>query len=300
MPEGDSVWRTARRLDRGLAGGTVVRSDLRVPQHATADLRGRTVLGTDTYGKHLFTRFDGSGPAQALTLHTHLRMDGEWTVQRPGRRLPARLAPDVRALLETDSGRVGVALRMPVVELMSTRDEVRVTRVLGPDPLRADWDAGEAVRRLGADPDRRLAAALLDQRVLAGLGNLWVNELCFVRGHSPWARTGDVDLTGLVATAARMLRQSVAVRGNGQVTTGDPRPGHEHWVYQRSGQPCRRCRTPVRYAAAVPGDARRRATWWCPHCQPGPNPATNRDDAAGRRPRTRTQPSPISPGSRPE
>ncbi len=261
------MWRAARRLDRGLAGRRLTRSDFRVPQHATADLSGRTVLGTGTHGKHLFTRFDDEN-----TLHTHLRMDGEWAVLGPGRRLPARLAADVRVLLATDDDRQALALRMPVVELLRTADEERVTGLLGPDPLRDDWDADEAVRRLRVRPDRPLAAALLDQTTLAGLGNLWVNELLFVRGHSPWTPAGDVDAPALVGTAARMLRQSIRVRGNGQVTTGNPRPGEEHWVYARSGQPCRRCRTPVRYVPEVPGDGERRATWWCPHCQPGPGP----------------------------
>ena len=275
MPEGDSVWRTGRRLNRGLTGRTILRSDFRVPQHATADLAGRTVLGTETHGKHLFTRFD-----HELTLHTHLRMDGEWTVLGAGKRLPGRISGDVRVVLETDE-RLGVALRMPVVELMRTRDERRVTDSLGPDPLRGDWDAEEAVRRLGAEPERPIVAALLDQRLLAGLGNLWVNELLFVRGHSPWTAAGDVDLHRLVAMATRMLRQSIRVRGNGQVTTGDPRAGYEHWVYGRSGQPCRRCQTPVRYVGEVAGDPERRATWWCPHCQPGPGPEQQR--GSGRR-----------------
>ncbi len=259
------MWRAARRLDRGLAGRMLLRTDFRVPRHAVADLAGREVLGTDTHGKHLLTRFGGG-----LTLHTHLRMDGEWTVLGSGKRLPSRLADDVRVLLETDEHRLGLALRMPVVELLPTDEEHRVTGSLGPDPLRADWQPAEAVDRLGADPARPLVSALLDQRLLAGLGNLWVNELLFVRGHNPWTPAGDVDLTALVRTAARMLQQSIRVRGNGQVTTGDPRRGHEHWVYGRSGQPCRRCRTPVRYAREVPGDPGRRATWWCPHCQPGP------------------------------
>lgn len=271
MPEGDSVWRTGRRLNRGLADRVVVRSDFRVPQHATADLSGRRVLGTETHGKHLFTRFDDD-----VTLHTHLRMDGEWTVLGVGKRLPGRLSGEVRVLLETDENRHGLALRMPVVELMRTRDEGRVIDALGPDPLRDDWEAAEAVRRLGADPARPVVSALLDQSLLAGLGNLWVNELLFVRGHSPWTSAGDVDLPRLVAMAARMLRQSISLRGNGQVTTGDPRVGHEHWVYGRSGQPCRRCRTPVRHVGEVPGDPERRATWWCPHCQPGPGPETQR------------------------
>ncbi|MDQ3592828.1 MAG: Fpg/Nei family DNA glycosylase [Actinomycetota bacterium] len=271
MPEGDSVWRAGRRLNRGLREHLIVRSDFRVPRHATADLTGLRVRGTETHGKHLFTRFDDD-----LSLHTHLRMDGEWTVLGVGKRLPARLADNIRVLLETDGGQLAVALRMPVVELMRTSDEVRITDLLGPDPLRHDWDATEAVRRLGADPARALVAALLDQRLLAGLGNLWVNELLFVRGHSPWTPACEVDLTRLVAMAVRMLRQSITVRGNGQVTTGDPRAGHEHWVYGRSGQPCRRCGTAVRHVGEIPGDAERRATWWCPSCQPGPGPDDHR------------------------
>ena len=268
MPEGDSVWRAARRLDRGLAGRVLVRSDFRVPQHATADLSGRTVLGTVTYGKHLFTRFDAG-----TTLHSHLRMDGEWTVLGPGKRPPGRLRADIRVELVTADDRRGLALRMPVVELLPTADEQRLTAHLGPDPLRDDWNPGEAARRLAAQPDRPVAEALLDQRTLAGLGNLWVNELLFVRGHSPWTPAGEVDGPALVALACRMLRQSIRVRGNGQVTTGNPRSGEEHWVYLRSGQPCRRCRTPVRYVPERPGDPAHRATWWCPHCQPGPGPA---------------------------
>ena len=261
------MWRAARRLDRGLLGRRIVCSDFRVPRYATADLSGRLVLGTGTYGKHLFTRFDDE-----TTLHTHLRMDGEWTVLRPGRRLPGRLAGDIRVLLRTADGRQGLALRMPVVELLATSAEAEITAHLGPDPLRDDWDAAEAERRLAAQPSRPLAAALLDQRTLAGLGNLWVNEVLFVRGHSPWTPAGAVDRPALLSAAVRMLRQSITVRGNGQVTTGNPRPGEEHWVYGRSGQPCRRCRSTIRYAPERPGDAAWRATWWCPYCQPGPGP----------------------------
>ncbi len=265
MPEGDSVWRAARRLNRGLQGHRLTHTDFRVPQHATVDLCGVTVLGTAAHGKHMLTRFD-----DGTTLHTHFRMDGSWTVLLSGRHLPRHLEPDVRVRLVSERGEQGYGLSIPVVELVPTRDEHRVIGHLGPDPLRPDWDATEAVRRLASDPQRAAVAALLDQRLLAGLGNLWVNELLFVRGHNPWVPVGDLDLDATVDTAARMLRQSIAVRGNGQVTTGDPRAGHEHWVYGRVGLPCRRCGSRVRVAAEVPGDAERRRTYWCPTCQPGP------------------------------
>ncbi len=267
MPEGDSVWRAARHLDRGLAGEMLARTDFRVPQHATADLSGRTVLPTTTHGKHLLTRFD-----DGTTLHTHFRMEGSWTVVGAGRRLPRRFDPDIRVRLEARAGQVGYGLCIPVVELIRTREEHRVVGHLGPDPLREDWDADEAVRRLGQDPARPVASALLDQRLLAGLGNLWVNEICFLRGISPWTPVGEVDLAGTVALGRRCLQQSIMVRGNGQVTTGNPKPGEEHWVYGRTGLACRRCGTLVGYAREVLGNAARRATWWCPHCQPGPGP----------------------------
>lgn len=274
MPEGDSVYRVARRLEPALVGRTLRRGELRVPAHATADLAGHAVTGIDTRGKHLLTRFDSG-----LTLHTHQRMDGSWTLTRPGRRLPAHLLADVRVLLATDAGVTAYGLRMPLVELLPTADEATVVGYLGPDPLRADWDAAEAVRRLGADPDRPLAAALLDQRLVAGLGNLWVNELCFLRGVSPWTPVGAVDLPAAVALAARALRHSARVPGAYQVTTGRNRPGEDHWVAGRAGQPCRRCRTPIRVVEEVSGDPERRRTWWCPRCQPGPGP--DRERAVG-------------------
>ncbi|SDT15483.1 endonuclease-8 [Friedmanniella luteola] len=267
MPEGDSVYQVARKLEPALVGQPLVRGELRVPAHATDDLAGHTVTGIDTHGKHLLTRLDSG-----LTLHTHLMMDGSWTVTRPGRRLPRDLLPDVRVLLETRAGSTAYGISMPVVELVRTTDEHGVVGHLGPDPLRADWDPAEAAARLAADPARPLAAALLDQRNVAGLGNLWVNELCFLRGHSPWTPVGEVDLPALLRLAARALKHSALVPGAYQVTTGHSRRGEDHWVAGRSGQPCRRCRTPVEVAAEVTGDPERRRTWWCPRCQPGPGP----------------------------
>jgi len=265
VPEGDTIYRAARRLDRGLAGRSLVRTDFRVPQYATADLVGHTVLGTDSHGKHLFTRTDAG-----VTLHTHQGMDGSWTVLRPGKHLPRRMVPDVRVVLVTDDGHAAYGLALPTLELMPTADETRVRDRLGPDPLRDDWDLDEAVRRIEAAPDRPLAAALLDQRNLAGLGNLWVNETCFLRGHSPWTPVADVDVAATVRLAAKMLRYGAFGPTPAQVTTGVNRPGHEHWVYGRAHEPCRRCGTPIRHAGDVARDAERRHTWWCPHCQPGP------------------------------
>jgi formamidopyrimidine-DNA glycosylase len=273
VPEGDTVYRLARRLDAALAGRVVTRSDLRVPQHATADLSGRSYAGTATHGKHLLTRFAGDEP---LTLHTHLRMDGSWTVLQPGRRLPRRLDPDVRVLLEFAGGGSAVGLKLPVVELLTTADEHTVVGHLGPDPLRSDWDADEAVRRLLADPARPFVAALLDQRLMAGLGNLWVNEVSYLRGVWPWTPIGDVDVRGAVKLAARMLRFSATHPRAVQVTTGDLRPGRQHWVSGRAGQPCLRCGTTVLVKAEVAGDPEQRRTWWCPSCQPGPDVAPAR------------------------
>lgn len=264
MPEGDTVYRLAHRLRGALDGRTLVRGELRVAAFADRDLTGRAVLGHDTHGKHLLTRFD-----DGTTLHTHLRMTGSWTVTRQGRRLPPAVLPDARVLLATDDGSTAYGLLLPVVELVDTRREGDVIGHLGPDPLRADWDATEAAARLRRDPDRPVAAALLDQTLLAGLGNLWVNELCFLRGLDPWRPIGTVDVDALVRLAARAIRVSATQPGAMQVTTGNPRRGENHWVSGRAGRPCRRCGAPIRVVADGPGGRR---TWWCPSCQPAAQP----------------------------
>ena len=268
MPEGDSVWKTARRMREHLVGRTVTRSDFRVPQLAAADLSGQQVTAFDSVGKHLLTRFSGG-----MTLHTHLRMDGSWTVTGPGKQLPRTFHDEIRLALRTD-GPTAYALRMPVMDLVPTAEEDRVVGHLGPDLLADDWSPAsedEAVRRLGSDPDRPLVEALLDQRNTAGLGNLWAVETCYVRGHSPWTPVSDVDLRATVRLAHRMLRH--AVEHPGMVTTGDTRRGQTHWVYGRAGRPCRRCTTPVDYRDAVQGAPYSREVWWCPRCHPGPYPS---------------------------
>ncbi len=267
MPEGDTVYRLARRLDQQLAGRTIARSDLRHPRLVTRDLSGRLVLGHATHGKHLLTRL-----STGLTLHSHLRMDGEWSLTRPGKRLPPALQPHVRLALTLDTGETAWGVRLHDLALVRTADERDVVGHLGPDPLRDDWDPAEAGRRLRADPGLPLVAALLDQRRVCGLGNLWVNELAFLVGAGPWSPVGEVDVDALLERAATMLRRSAYGPGRMQVTTGSTRRGEEHWVSGRAGRPCRRCGTTVRVVDEVPGDAARRRTWWCPRCQPGPAP----------------------------
>lgn len=275
MPEGDSVWKAARRLSAQLDGHTVVRSDFRVPRFATADLAGRQVLGTASYGKHMLTRFGGG-----LTLHTHFEMDGAWQVVGPGKQLPRSYDDEVRLVLATD-GPTAYALRMPVLELVETAHEDRVVGHLGPDLLGPGWDEDEAVRRLLREEDRPVVEAVLDQRTLAGIGNLWAVETCFLRGVSPWTPVQDVDLPAFVRLARRMMRHSL--EHPGQVTTGDTRRGHTHWVYGRAERPCRRCGTAVAFRDST-GTSYERETWWCPQCQPGPFPSlADRPTRAGLR-----------------
>lgn len=266
MPEGDSVYRLRRRLDTATRGARVCDGELRSGAAAGASLTGRRIASYDTHGKHLLTRFDDGS-----TLHTHLRMQGRWTITGPGRALPTAQRDRARVRLRLADGREVWGLDLPVVHLVATAREHDVIGHLGPDPLRVDWDAAEAKRRLLRRPGRPLVAALLDQTLVAGLGNLWVNELAFLRGVHPFSPIGATDLDALLALAARCLRLSATVPGMYQVTTGDRRRGSSHWVAGRAGRPCLRCGTGVRVRDEVFDDPEQRRTWWCPRCQPVPS-----------------------------
>ena len=260
MPEGDTVWLAGRRLHDALAGSRLTRSDFRVPQLATVDLAGRTVVEVVSRGKHLLTRID-----EDLTLHTHFRMDGSWHLYRAGERWRGGPAWQVRLLLETPDWQA-VGYRMPVVELVPRNQEQRVVGHLGPDLLGADWDAEEAVRRLTAQPGRGIGEALLDQRNLAGIGTLYRAETLFLRGVHPRRPVGDVaDLRGLVGLARRLL---AANREHPQQsTTGDLRRGRQHYVFERAAAPCRRCGTAIAVEELGPAGQERRC-YWCPTCLP--------------------------------
>lgn len=265
MPEGDTVWLTARRLNQALAGRPLSTCDLRVPALATVDLRGRVVTEVLARGKHLLTRLEDE-----LTLHSHLRMDGSWYLSAAGAPPPRKYADHlIRALLGNDEW-LATGYRVHDLRLLPRSRENEAVGHLGPDVLGPDWDAASAVNNLLRDPHRPIGEALLDQTLLAGIGNMYKAEVLFIEHVDPWLPVGEVDhLDNVVATAHKLLR---ANRDHPeQSTTGLTGRGRDHWVYERAGSPCRRCRTIVRRAEQ--GEApRARSTYWCPTCQAGPGP----------------------------
>ncbi|MFI1166342.1 Fpg/Nei family DNA glycosylase [Streptomyces sp. NPDC020801] len=265
MPEGDTVWQAARRLHGALAGEVLTRSDFRVPKYATVDLSGRTVLDTVSRGKHLLTRVEGG-----LTLHSHLRMEGAWKVYGAGEHWKGGPAHQIRAVLGT-ADRTAVGYRLPVLELMRTTEEERAVGHLGPDLLGPDWDPDRALANVLADPARPLGEALLDQRNLAGIGNVYKSELCFLLGATPWLPVGALPAARaaklptlaqklLEANRDRMVRRTTGLRNQ------------DLFVYGRAPRPCLRCGTSVRVADQGDG-SQERPTYWCPTCQSGPAPA---------------------------
>lgn len=252
MPEGDTVYRTAAKLRDALVDRTLTRCDVRVPKFATIDLTGVDVDEVISRGKHLFIR------AGSASIHSHLKMDGAWLVTTVGR--PSRAGHRVRILLENDEFRA-VGIDLGVLEIVDRDGDHDVVDHLGPDLLGADWEPGVAARNLVAEPGRPLAATLLDQRVMAGVGNVYANELCFVSGRLPTSPVSAVkDSLRMVQRARDMLWLNRS-RVN-RTTTGDTRPGRDLWVYGRAGRACRRCGTTI--ASDGSGD---RITYWCPNCQ---------------------------------
>jgi endonuclease-8 len=265
MPEGNTVLMNARRLHAALAGKVLTVAELRTAELSTTDLTGRQVIDVRARGKHLLTRIDGG-----LTLHTHLRMDGRWRTY-PAGRPPGEGADHIRVVLGT-AAHTCVGYRLHDIALIETARESELVGHLGPDLLGPDWDAGEVLRRMTTQPARSIAEALLDQRNLAGAGNVYKTEICFLRGISPWTLVGDVpDLPAVINLAHRLLQ---ANRNRyDHVTTGNDRTGRRLYIFERNGRPCLRCGTTIQAAwQGIP--PRERISYWCPRCQPGPAPAT--------------------------
>lgn len=272
MPEGDTIFRAARTLDAALAGRVVTRFESVFPTLTRVDadrpVRGRTIERVSARGKHLLMWFSGD-----LVLRTHMRMNGTWHIYRPGERWQ-RARRDMRILLATDAFEA-VAFMVPVAEFGTAAEIERELEGLGPDLLAGGFDPADAVRRLAERPDMEIADALLDQRALAGVGNIYKSEVLFTSGVHPFARVGELPeatLHALVASAARLMRANVAdgttaaivTYGGLRRTTGRADPSARLWVYGRAGKPCRRCGTPIARARQGP-DAR--PTYWCNRCQ---------------------------------
>ena len=291
MPEGDTIFRAARTLHRALAGHEVVRFESVFPALTRVDddapIAGRRIESVTAAGKHVLMRLSAprstegasSEPREskggALVLRTHMRMNGSWHIYRPGEawRRPRR---DMRIVVATADFEA-VGFNVPVAEFLDARALARQAdlRAMGPDLLADAFDAAEALRRLRERPELSIADALLNQRLVAGAGNVYKSEVLFLCGVNPFARVAAVDderLLALLATARRHLQANVidptaaivTYRGYRR-TTRRADPAERLYVYGRAGKPCRTCGTAIEMRAQGPNA---RLTYWCPRCQP--------------------------------
>lgn len=259
MPEGDTVYRAAQQLNTALAGRTLTETDFRVPRFATADFTGCIVDEVVSRGKHILIRLPGH------TIHSHLKMEGEWHIYQRGARW-RKPGFKARVVLGTEQSQA-VGFELGILEVLPRDREDDAVGHLGPDLLGADWDAVRAAENLSRDPHRPIGVAVLDQRVMAGVGNVYRSELCFLRGVDPREPVGTAgDPRGWVDLAHRILtaNRERAVR----VTTGDCRRGRNLWVYGRRGDPCRRCGTPIESWDLGTATEPERVVYRCPRCQP--------------------------------
>ncbi|MCL1898972.1 MAG: Fpg/Nei family DNA glycosylase [Promicromonosporaceae bacterium] len=267
MPEADEVRLTAERLGLALAALPLERAELRWPSCATVNLVGATVTESTSYGKHLLTRLD-----DGRTLHTHLRMDGSWRIARTGTPSARAGQPQVRAVLGTARW-TAIGELLGMMDVIPTSQEKRLLAGLGPEVLAPDFEQvglPEAVRRLRAHPDLCLAQALLEQRIVAGIGTIWMAESLFTERLYPWLRVAEVDDN----TAASLIwRAAELIRGSIEVARTDGLGAVSRHMHGRHRRPCPRCGRPVQVASqwgpSVPPDqgAQNRIVFWCPACQ---------------------------------
>jgi len=264
MPEGDSIFRAARALDRVLRGRVVQKFESVLPALMRVDhdrrLAGRTIEAVSARGKHLLMQFSGD-----LFLHTHMRMNGAWHIYRPGVRWQ-RPARDMRILIAAPDV-VAVGFNIPIAEFLSSRELARHRELgaLGPDLLGPSFDEGDARGRIRALPREAIGDVLLNQRVVAGIGNVLKSEILFVAAADPFehvADLSDADLDRIIRVARELMTMSV--RGGGRQTTRSMNPAAKLWVYGRGGLPCRKCGTAIE-SRKTGIDAR--LIYWCPRCQ---------------------------------
>ncbi|MDJ0334082.1 MAG: DNA-formamidopyrimidine glycosylase family protein [Rhodoglobus sp.] len=257
MPEGDTVYRSAKNLAKVFDGTVLTRCDIRVPKFATVDLTGNVVEEVVSRGKHLLMRVG------EYTLHSHLKMEGSWHIYPTGARW-RRPEYQARAIIANDEF-TAVGFELGLFEVVERAAEDSVVGYLGPDILGSDWDPAQAVENLASDPAREIGLALLDQRNLAGLGNVYRCELCFLRGVLPTRPVGEVnDLPRMVALAKKLIE---ANKDRTERTTTGKLRGDTDWVYGRAGKPCLRCGTRILKGTLGNNPLQLRETFWCPSCQ---------------------------------
>ena len=285
MPEGDTIFRSARALSRALVDQPVTGFRSNYPQitrvHEDTPLTGQRITWVEARGKWLLMHFSG-GPI----LVTHMLMSGSWHIYRPGQRWQ-RPARDMRIVLETRAYHA-IGFCVPVAEVHTAASLARHPRIPQSrrDLLDAAFDADAAAAQIALWPGDEIADVLLNQHVMAGVGNEFKSEICFVCGISPFARVAALSaekVAEIVAVSHRLLRANVmedsadimvTYRGGHRRTTHASDPRESVWVYGRAGEPCRRCGT--RIEKRLQGkDAR--VTFWCPACQPVPGAAAHPD-----------------------
>jgi endonuclease VIII len=276
MPEGDTIFRTARALGRALTGKPITAFSTEYAQIARANdeqpLIGQTIERIEARGKWLLMHL-----SSGQILATHMLMSGSWHIYRPGERWQ-EFRSNARIVLET-ADFVAVAFRVPVARIYTAESLVRDRQipVAASDVLQSGFDAAAAVERLQGYGDEEIAHVLLRQNVLAGVGNVFKSEICFLEGISPFAKVGSLSqaqVESIVATAQRLLaanvledsgNQIVTYQGRQRRTTRSSNPGESLWVYGRKNEPCRRCGTPIQRCLQGPNA---RSTYWCQACQP--------------------------------
>jgi len=279
VPEGDTIFRTARALGRALAGKPLTGFRSTYPLLTRFDdetpLAGQTVDAVESRGKWLLIHFSGGG-----TMATHMLMSGSWHIYRPGERWQQPRV-NMRIVLE-NSEYIAVGFRVPVAKMLRPEELARAKKIPAPaiDVLSEEFNAEEVARRVIAHGGEEIADVLLHQEVLAGVGNVFKSEICFVTGVNPFCKVGALSgatVAGLIAQAQKLVAANVledsgdaivTYGGRRRRTTHESDPGASLWVYGRNGEPCRRCGEPVRRRIQGP-DAR--VTFWCANCQPMPD-----------------------------